>query len=202
LQIYPDYLSDAAPADRMVAPAVKHLLKKLLENDVECVDLYPAFHAFRKQNEDKLLYYDKDSHWKNLAAQIAGEQVAKRLLRYDFVQKALAAEKRYSTKSEFRPDKPDDIMVVYDGQTKGRYADTNSSPILITGDSALMYNMPPRSGHMPAHIGLHINMPLMFASNTIPAEHFGKLQGKRVVIWTNMARTLPACNWPMRTKVK
>ncbi|MGD0896202.1 MAG: hypothetical protein ABR915_00115 [Thermoguttaceae bacterium] len=202
LQIYPDYLSDAAPADRMVAPAVKHLMKKLLENDVECVDLYPAFHAFRKRNEDKPLYYDRDSHWNNLAAQIAGEQIAGRLLRYDFVKKAMAEEKRYSTKPEYRRDKPDQLLVVLDARTGGRYADAGNSPILITGDSALMMNLPPRSAHMPAHIGLHINMPLAFGSNTIPPEHFGKLSGKRVVIWANMARMLPTCGWPTRSKTK
>jgi alginate O-acetyltransferase complex protein AlgJ len=91
LAIYPDYLSDTAPADRMVVPAVRQLLKKLLENDVEVVDLYPAFYAARKADEEKPLYYDKDSHWRNIAAQLAAEHVAKRLMRYDFVQKALAA---------------------------------------------------------------------------------------------------------------
>jgi hypothetical protein len=202
LQIYPDYLAEPAPADRMIAPVVKHLMKKLLENDVECVDLYPAFHAFRKQNEDKPLYYDRDNHWRNIAAQLAAEQIAQRLLRYDFVQQALAEAKRYSVQPEHRDDKPDDLMVVLDSKTKGRHADAADSPILITGDSALMYNMGPRAGHMPAHVGLHINRPLSFAANTIPPEHLGKLAGKRVVIWANMARMLVACNWPTRKPTK
>jgi hypothetical protein len=202
LAIYPDYLSDTAPADRMVSPAVKHLMKRLLESGVEVVDLYPAFHEARRENEDRPLYYDRDSHWRNVAARLAAEKIAERLKRYDFVQKALAEPKRYSLQAEHRPDKPDDLMVVLDAKTGGRYADAGASPILITGDSALMYNMGSRAGHMPAHIGARINMPISFASNTIPPEHFGKLSGRRVVIWANMARCLVGCKWPTRTPAK
>jgi hypothetical protein len=153
LAIYPDYLSDQAPADRMVYPAVKQLMKRLLESGVEVVDLYPAFHEARRASEDRPLYYDRDSHWRNVAARLAAEKIAERLKRYDFVQKALAEPKRYSLQAERRPDKPDDLMVVLDSKTGGRYADAAESPILITGDSALMYNMGSRAGHMPAHIG-------------------------------------------------
>ena len=199
LAIYPDYLSDKAPEDRMVYPAVKQLMKRLLESGVEVVDLHPAFHEARRKNEDRPLYYDKDSHWRNIAAQLAAEKIAERLRRYDFVQKALAGEKRYSLQAEHRDDKPDDLMVVLDSKTGGRYADAGQSPILITGDSALMYNMGTRGGHMPAHIGAQINMPISFASNTIPPEHFGKLAGRRVVIWANMARMLVGCKWPTRS---
>ena len=114
----------------------------------------------------------------------------------------LAEPKRYSLQAERRPDKPDDLMVVLDAKTGGRYADAAESPILITGDSALMYNMGSRAGHMPAHIGALINMPISFASNTIPPEHFGKVSGRRVVIWANMARMLVGCKWPTRTPAK
>jgi len=198
LSIYPDYLSDAAPAHRKVYPAVKHLLKKLLENDVECVDLYPAFHAFREKNADKPLYYGKDSHWRNVAAQLAAEQIAQRLMRYDFNQKALAGGNRYSVKPERRADKPDDLLVVLDAKTGGRYADAGDSPILITGDSNLMYNMGPTGGHMPAHLSRHIGLPLSFAPNTIPSQHEGKLAGKKVVIWSNIARMLVGMGFPKK----
>jgi hypothetical protein len=198
LAIYPDYLSDAAPADRKVAPAMKRLMKQLLESDVDCVDLYPAFHAFREKNPDKPLYYDRDSHWRNITAQLAAEQIARRLMRYDFVQQALAEGNRYSVKPERRQDKPDDLMVVLDAKSGKRYADAPNSPILITGDSNLMYNMGATGGHMPAHLGRHLGLPLTFGPNTTPAQHVGKLQGKKVAIWATIARAFAGSGGPKK----
>jgi hypothetical protein len=88
-------------------------------------------------------------------------------MRYNFTHKALAGGNRYSVKPEQRADKPDQLMVVLDAKTGGRYADAGGSPVLITGDSNLMYNMGPTGGHMPAHLGRHIGLPLSFAPNTI-----------------------------------
>ena len=188
-----------APADRMVCPAVKHLMKRLLEADVEVVDLYTTFRDYRLANPDKPLYYDRDSHWRNMAARIAGEKVAERLKRCDFVQKALAGGNRYSTQAWFRPDKPDNVEVVLDAKTGGLYADDNASPILIMGDSNLMYNMGGTGGHMPAQVGRHIGLPLTFVAPTFgdaPAQIKGGLAGKRVIIWAQIARTLSG-PWPV-----
>jgi alginate O-acetyltransferase complex protein AlgJ len=198
LAIYPDYFADTAPADHMVYPAVKHLMKRLLENGVECVDLYPAFHAARKANEAKPLYYDRDSHWRNAAAQLAGELIAKRLQRYDFVQQALTAGNRYTVEPGTRQKDGDVLAVVVDAKTKAKYADDPSSPILITGDSNLMYNMGGVAAHMPAQIGRHIGLPLAFGPNTIPAMHYDKLAGKKVVIWANIARCLVGLGFPIK----
>ncbi len=200
LAIYPDYLSDTAPADKMVTPAVKQLMKKLLGSGVECVDLYPAFYAHRKgHGDDKPLYYDKNSHWRNLGAQLAAAEIARPLMRYDFVRKALAEGNRYSVKPDRRQSSsPEDILVVLDAKTGGRYADAPDSPILITGDSNLMMNMGTVGGHMPAHVGRHIGLPLAFGSNTIPSQHYGKLGGKKVVIWSNIARMLVGMGYPTK----
>jgi alginate O-acetyltransferase complex protein AlgJ len=197
LAIYPDYLSDAAPADRMVHVSVAHLMKKLLENDVECIDLYTPFHEARRKNEDAPLYYSKDSHWRNIGAQLAGEIVAQRLQRYDFVQKALAEGNRYAAEPGKRAD-GDPLRVVVDAKTKAKYADDPKSPILITGDSNLMYNWPAGAAHMPAQIGLNIGMPLAFAPNTIPSQHYEKVAGKKVVIWANIARCLDGLAFPQK----
>ena len=207
LSIYPDYLylpggekkPVRAPADRMVCGSVKHLMKRLLEADVEVVDLYTHFHDYRLKTPDKPLYYNSDSHWRNLAARLAGEKIAERLKRYDFVQKALAGGNRYSTQAWFRPDKPDNIEFVLDAKTGGRYADDNASPILIMGDSNLMYNMGATGGHMPAHVGRHIGLPLTFVAPTFgdaPAKIKNRLVRKRVIIWAQIARTLSG-KWPV-----
>jgi hypothetical protein len=51
---------------------------------------------------------------------------------------------------------------------------------------------------MPAQIGLNIGMPLAFAPNTIPSQHHGKLAGKKVVIWANIARCLDGLAFPQK----
>ena len=201
LAIYPDYFSDTAPAHRMVTPAIQHLMKKLLESDVEVVDLFPAFYAARAQNEDRPLYYATDSHWRNVGAQLAAEHIAQRLRRYDFAQKALADGNRYSVTPERRQhDRPDDLLVVLDSKTGGRYADSRDSPILIVGESNLMMNMGAVAGHMPAHIGRHVGMPLDFGPNKTPSDYYGKLSGKRVVVWATISRVLVQVGQPQAGK--
>jgi hypothetical protein len=199
--IYGDYLEAAAnaPPKAPLCTAAKHLMKRLLEADVEVVDVYTPFLEYREKHGDEApLYYDRDSHWRNRAAQLAAEKIAESLKRYDFVQKALAQGNRYSTKTEFRKDKPDDIVVVLDAKTGKRYADVNDSLILITGDSNLMYNMGPTGGHMPAQIARHIGLPLAFvapAGGNAPEQIKGQLSGRRVVIWAVIARMLMG-KWP------
>jgi len=198
--IYGDWLRIAAdsPPKAPLCTAAKHLMKRLLEADVECVDVYTPFLAYRAEHgDDKPLYYDRDSHWRNVAARIAAGKIAERLKRYDFVAKALAGGNRYSTKPELRRDKPDDIEVVLDARG-GRYRDDAGSPILIMGDSNLMYNMGPTGGHMPAHVGRHIGMPLTFVCPTFgdaPGRIRNQLDGKKVIVWAQIGRTLIG-KWP------
>jgi hypothetical protein len=78
LCVYPDYLVVAsnqaarAPADRQVAPCIKRLHKKLLEANVEVVDLYTAFQEACAKQADAVPYvYAADSHWKNAGARVA-----------------------------------------------------------------------------------------------------------------------------------
>jgi hypothetical protein len=193
LAVYPDYLSDKAPADRMVSVAIKDLLKKLLEQDVEVVDLYTVFRDYRLQHPDRPLHYDTDSHWRNRGAQLAGEKIAERLKRYDFVQKALAEEPRYKTREEFRPDKPDQLLCVLEAKSGAYYRDVSSSPIVLHGDSNAMYNMSKQIAHLPAQVARHINMPLAFVPASLgetPVKHRNQPPGRKVVIWAPIARFL------------
>jgi len=208
LAIYPDkvVVSDGAagrparvPADRMVCVSVKHLMKRLLEAGVEVVDLYTLFRDWRLKNPDKPLYYNRDSHWRNLAAQIAGEKLAERLNRYDFVTKALAGGNRYTVKPEYRADKPDDILTVREAKSGAYYRDDPRSPVLLTGDSNTMYNMSNQIAHLPAQVARHVGMPLAFVAPTFgdaPVKLKSHLAGRRVILWTPIARGL-AGPWPV-----
>jgi hypothetical protein len=86
LTTYPDYIYAAskteinrparAPEDRNVSMAVKRLMKELLENDVEVVDLHKAFADFRKKNGDGVsLFYVKDAHYVNRGARLCAEKI-------------------------------------------------------------------------------------------------------------------------------
>jgi hypothetical protein len=203
LGIYPDYLSDKAPAHRNVSLAVKRLEKKLLEHDVEVIDLFTPFREFRREKGDEVpLYYVKDSHWLNRGARLAADQIAERLKRYECVRRALAAGNPYVGKPTSRSDgtKADhDIITVVHQATQRNYNDVPNSPIVLTGDSYSMYNM--THGHLSAQVALRIGMPLTLMcsqglSSGMPAElaaaekRNGYLRGRRVIVWTFTERSL------------
>jgi hypothetical protein len=200
--IYPDYLVKDVPCDRLISIQVKHLMKKLSENDVEVVDLYTAYRDYRLKDGDKHhLYYDTgDTHWRNLGCQIAAEKIGERLKRYDFVQKALAAGNPYVGKPFRREDaaqpfKNDDVLLI---ETKdgGKYQDDPRSPVLVTSCSYGYYNVHLRS-HITGQIARHVGIPLSLLFKMGPGGHMmgevkraGNLANRRVVVYTTIARCL------------
>jgi hypothetical protein len=209
LSIHPDYLSEKAPADRMVSVQTKQLLKRLCEADVEVVDLFTVYHAFRKEHGDDVpLYYTRDGHWNNRGAQIAGDQIGQRLARYDFVQKAIAAGNPFEAKKGSRSDgvKADDNLRRILKKDGGIYQDASGSPIVLTGDSFSMYNMGQNAAHLPAQVALNVAMPLAYVcreglAQDMPVE-LARLQstgrylnGRRVLIWTVRGRCLAEKGW-------
>lgn len=132
---------------------------------------------------------------------IHAEDVAKRLKRYAFVQKALAGGSPYTVKPHEREGgaKADFVHLVVHNDTGKVYSDVPDSPIILTGDSFSMYNMH-LNGHSPAHVARHIGLPLTFLckegfSHNMPVELAAKaakgfLDGRRVVVWTFAERFL------------
>ncbi|MGD0897123.1 MAG: hypothetical protein ABR915_04760, partial [Thermoguttaceae bacterium] len=168
LATYPDYLVENAPKDGQVAVQMRRFMKELLENDVEVVDLYPAYRKFRQEKQDKAqLFYPRDRHWRNAGAQVAAEQIAEHLKRYSFVRNALAQGNRYTGKAARRTDskKADDILQVFDRDGKA-YRDVPDSPVLLTGDSYSKYNWAPGTeeptAHLSAQVALRVAMPLSY----------------------------------------
>jgi hypothetical protein len=189
---------------------VKHLFKKLLENDVEIIDLYAAFNEFRKKDQDKhhLFYGKTDSHWRNQGAQVAAEQIAERLKRYDVVQKNLAAGNPYTTEPFHRdPGQPkeDDVLLIRAGGG-AKYGDVGNSPFILTCDSYGYYNSH-LSSHLTAQVTRHTATPmtLMFklglsgnmSVELAKADRGGSyLQGRRAILWTFIARFFIESSWP------
>ena len=209
ISIYPDYLSEKAPADRRVFVQAKQLLGRLAQEDVEVIDLYTMFYNYRReQGEGAPLYYVRDGHWRNRGARLAGEQIAARLKRYGFVQRALAAPSPYETRPGARTDgvKADDDLLQVVLKDGGKfYTDAGGSPIVLTGDSFSMYNMG-NGAMLTAQVARHIHMPLTYVcreglAQDMPAElanreaRGGFLKGRRVVVWTVRGRCLAEKGW-------
>ena len=201
LSIYPDFICPEVGCDRLVAVAAKRMMKTLLECDVEVVDLFTVYRDRRLATNDKppLYYYHEDSHWRNLAAQIAGERIADRLKRCEVVGKTLAAGNRYTTKVEERIKKSnaDTILSVYDAKTNAYHPDepgTRESPFILTGDSYSKYNCG-QGAHLPAQVARLVGLPLTYDSTSglsaeVPRDTARKeqqgnfLAGRSAFVWT------------------
>lgn len=151
LSVHPDYFYAAvpgekrptrAPADRMVSLATRHLLYRLLKNDVEVVDLHKAFADFRHEHGDDVpLFYTRDGHYVNRGARLSAVKIAERLRRYDFVREALKSNPYVGEKgSRNDGQKTDPHLLLIRDKNGGAYNDVASSPVAILGDSHLWYN--------------------------------------------------------------
>ncbi len=215
LAVYADYLSEEAPTPGQphVAVQVRRLMHELTERDVEVIDLYAPYAAWRRgqldAEGDQTLYYDRDGHWRNIAAQRAAEKIAKRLSRYEFVREAKQQPPRFETHAYQRTDgdKADDVKRVIDAESGKDYRDIDDSPIIVTGDSFSMYNMH-LGGHLSAQVAQRINMPTTVIwreglGSDLPVElarrqrERHELEGRRVVIWTFAGRHFQRDDWRM-----
>jgi hypothetical protein len=214
--VYPEVLSDHVPADGLVALPVLHLMKRLLEQDVECINMYPVYRDFRRETRDKApLYYEhQDIHWRNQAAQLAAEEIARRLRRYAFVQKALAAGNPYRSEPFKRGGgKADLVRAVFDTRTTSAYADVPDSPVVLTSDSYGMYCFGLKDeagrtwdGHLSGQVALNIGLPLTHLHQQGLWGHMpvvlaqeerdnGYLKGRRVIVFTCIARSFDHTKW-------
>jgi hypothetical protein len=205
---YPDYISAKAPADRAVSWQARKLLRKLCREGVEVIDLYPTFRTERRKlGEDKPLFYDRDSHWRNRAALLAAKKIAARLQRYPFVTEALADGSPYALRQHTRTDgsKADEVLLVVEKDSGKPYGNDPRSKVVLTGDSFAMYNMH-LNGHLPAHVAHGIGLGLTFVAQEglaqrVPVELASRqkrgdfLAGRRVLVWVVRGRSLVEKNW-------
>jgi hypothetical protein len=216
IAVYPDYAADNAPEHRMVMPPEKRFIRELLEKDVEVVDLYTVFRDARRAKGDGApLYYGQDIHWRNVAARLAAEEIARHLKRYPFVQEALAQPGKFEARPGDRGGRnPDKVEFVYNAGTDKPYLDVFDSPVMLTGDSYSQYNWRCNDGvnpqgHFAAQVAVRINLPLTCVATeglwgTMPeavsgmdagtharfSGHPGVLKPCKVIVWTFIARAM------------
>jgi hypothetical protein len=177
----------------------------------QVLDLHTLYREFRRQKGDEpYLYYARDSHWRNLAVQLAAEELGSRLKRYDFVQQAVAKD-RYGSKPGSRSDgfKADTLRLIFEQAGGRQYQDVPDSPVVLTGDSHTVYNAN-RGAGLTAQVAFNIGMPLTCLSTEglgpdMPVtmaqleKERGFLKGRRVVLWTFTERSFPRKElaWPV-----
>jgi hypothetical protein len=86
-EVYVEHFLEKCPADGIIAPVVRRTLLELLDDDVEVADGFPLFRALR-ETDGEYLYNTADSHWAPKGMRIMAKELADRIARYDFGQRA------------------------------------------------------------------------------------------------------------------
>jgi hypothetical protein len=211
LCVYPDYVQVApgqparCPADRQVALGAKKLYAKLLENDVEVIDLYTAYQEARDKTQDKVRYvYQTDSHWNNAGCRLAADRIGERLQRYDFVKAALAKGNPFTFKPGSRADgnKADPDMHFVQRTDGSEYKDVDDAPVVLTGDSFSVYNVHLKA-HLSAQVALRTGVPVTLMGHEglsfdLPvklAQEPTYATNRRVLVWTFNDKMLAKARW-------
>ncbi len=218
--VYPDQLSRNAPEDRRVAIQMYRLMKDLLEADVEVINLYETFADWRKAHGDaQLLYHRYDTHWMNRGSQIAAQEMADRLQRYAFVQKAQSKPNPFVARRGLAPGRADigkhmkekvesdkaffDAYLGIHRRDGQGYEDVPDSPVIITADSFGRI-MGEYYSFTAAQVAYHIHMPVMRLqgmgsgpriASMLADEGADYLKGRRVFVWTGVARQFLKSRW-------
>lgn len=218
-EIYPEKLSEHAPGPEgpWVTPWCRKLQGELAAAGVDVVDLLPAFMAERDSG-DEPLYMPQDTHWTNRGVQLAARLIARRVRRYPWFAEVGAAPGRYTVRPatctrlgdivgmlpeaervRYRPMELTALQVV--GPDGELYTDDPASPIVMLGDSftGVFHFEDCKHAGLSAHLAKELGLPidLIMAQGSGPRIR-GRLarrgpdglQGKRLVIWTMVARDL------------
>jgi len=209
--VYPETLvaqKELMPADLNVIPHIRRKLLELLNHDVEVIDLYPVFMRARKESSESL-YMTADTHWREKPQRLAAAEIATRLKRYPWVALALKRPPLYQEvirdfrePNNFEDYISDEVRAQVAKYLAGTYHDvvavppgtasvlSDSSPLLITGDSYVGFAYP-LSGGLVGHVARLINQPVstsQVAGNLVATfqDMFRDpdiLQNKKVIIW-------------------
>jgi len=182
LRLFADQLVTGMPKEEMSWPGWDIGLLRLLEEDVEVIDLLDAFKAHDGQPVPVL--HRGEHHWATPGIKIAARLIAERLQRYEFVRQAAANKHRFSIEHATMPEQimfmeawwrwPDELIknvlgaldlktpvevVLFDG--KDAPFDPRS-PVALVGDSQL-YHMNKdhhigRSACLASHLAKEIGM--------------------------------------------
>jgi len=219
MEVYSDRFVDSAPADHPASPQLRKLLFEFLRNDVETIDLLPAYLKAHQGAEP--LYYRTDPHWTMRAQALAAHEIANRLKRYDFVRQAGRGAPRFRTtdrriefKGFFNSLLTPEEQAGANHQYVLRQVATNDgklhtapegSPIVIFGDSYSSYTEGILAGtSIDGLVAAELNQPV---SRVTVAGHSADAvkefmrdpdlrKTTRVAVWVIGMRTIAQDVWP------
>lgn len=186
-ETYPDTISEKTPADLRVAPHMRRLIYALLENDVEVIDVLPAF-LEHQQADKRRLFFTTDPHWTQAGNVVAAQQLYERLLRYEFIQNSIQDEPIFNTVFETQVFEGLGIPALSPAQLalakpflgyrvlsvhgKGQPIPkaawlANDSPVMVFGDSFVHFpsDNPVSGTNLLATLATAINRPVTDYSN-------------------------------------
>jgi hypothetical protein len=100
-EVYPDLMVKSTPPDLIVAPNIRLLLYRMLQEDVETVDLLPLDLKSRRTSPD-VLYNPVDPHWSQAGEILAVKELGARLRRYPIVREILSHPASYRTQQRMQ----------------------------------------------------------------------------------------------------
>lgn len=206
----------ACPTPCILQPHMRRLLYELVLQDVDVVDLLPAFLA---DSAPRLpaLYLAGDSHWSHRGHQLAGAAVAARLASHNWAGAARKQPARYKMTSAshsapaglieyLRPEDRERIapLRTFPVPLVQGFVSEPSAPVLVTGDSFVNFGSP-LGATISAHLAKELNLPVTvehIEGNVV--QNFQAmfrepqiLQGKRAVVWvTNYTWLAMESHWP------
>ncbi len=207
-----------------VWPAYVEGMIKLLDNDVEVLDLSEPFRAYEGKGYVK---HPFDHHWGSAGRQLAARLLAERLQRYGFVREAAPQRSRFTTetgthwpptslvdqnklteaeKKQLRLPADEEVVRV---RYTGGQPDGNS-PILVIGDSNVIDrtdSVPGDSGVdrlLSREIGIVVETRGQHAGARTQAYRYSSLYAKltpqpRVIIYCMCVGAMGNGKWPLET---
>lgn len=207
IEVYPEKICGFNVPN--VIPQRAVLIKRLLKDGVDVIDLLPYYKAEKKS---KVLFLPDETHWTQPAIDIASQMIGKRIKQYVSFQNL--PPHTYLHKQTRIPDNIGDLaaMCLLDSLKTGRayyctsvmvsdtqtYKDTLDSPVLIIGDS-YAFCRELYGAHIGAHIALFIEYPVtVFAKigGNVGGPEMLKFQDKsfvenrKVIVWIFASRGL------------
>ncbi|MEO7424493.1 MAG: hypothetical protein ABI036_04850 [Fibrobacteria bacterium] len=222
LDIYPENLSSAADTlpGHIVQPLERKLIRDLADARVETLDLWEPFLKFKAASESgkRSLYQRQDTHWTTVGLEAAAQLVAERVKNYSWYDSAFRDKREYKTKDttfeqlgDLQARLPDALKgQVAPESLLGRqildaqgnlYEDTDSSSVLILGDSytGVFQTVGCRHAGVTAHMAKNLGGPVDLimgwgggpeAPGKLKKRGEDYLRNKRLVVWMMSARDL------------
>ncbi len=169
--IHADVFSKLAPADGWFLPYRQKFLLDLLEADIEMIDLIQPLRAARSRFPS-IFYPEHDHHPADGAIQVAAEEIAKRLERYEFKKQPGFQPLQLSLKPvEIKKEQDDKTFLSYpatrvvtsDGEPLVTPSNSGS-PVIIMGDSFTIVPV----GYSPEGVGAALPMHIAYQSGVLP----------------------------------